>query len=118
MKLYTSGELINGMILNNAELSLYWDDFEIWTDTVLFDTANLVIENVLIYPNPSNGFFNLISSSKIQSLYIYNYNGKLIRFYEKKINENLIIKNLKKGNYLILIQFANQSKKIFKIIKN
>jgi hypothetical protein len=64
-------------------------------------------ENICIYPNPNSGKFTVTSNSIIQSIVIFNINGKLIYsdsgFIQQKQKE-IDLSNYDKGVYLLKIQ--------------
>ncbi len=68
--------------------------------------ANLeavIINDFDVYPNPSNGSFNidLISSNKNNSIEIYSVFGEKVFETSTFVNKSISISNLKKGIYLI-----------------
>ena len=77
-----------------------------------------LVENIDIYPNPSNDIFNFYSKSNIESIKVFDYQGKVI--YLKTINNNygeIDLSKFKKGIYFI--EFSNlKSSKFKKIILN
>lgn len=75
------------------------------------------IGSILVYPNPTQGnlFIDTADLEEIDTVNIYNINGKLIKSldYKRKIN----LKDLSSGIYFIQVQTLNH-KYIKKIIKN
>ena len=72
-------------------------------------------DNICIYPNPGNGKFTITTDSNIQSIVIFNINGKLIYsdsgfIYQKEID----LSGYDKGVYLVKIQTGKgiESKKL------
>ena len=65
MKIYTSGGLIQGMQSANAELSVFWDDFELWIDETT-NTEPLGAAKKMLYPNPTNAYINIENSNSIR----------------------------------------------------
>ena len=68
-------------------------------------------KNILIYPNPATDVLNVkvnngISERDIQSISIYGIKGELIS-KTMQFKQNIDIKNLSKGTYLVKIQFQN-----------
>jgi hypothetical protein len=68
-------------------------------------------KNISIYPNPATDVLNVkvnngVSENDVQSISIYGIKGELI---SKTLHykENIDIKNLSKGTYLVKIQFPN-----------
>jgi hypothetical protein len=71
---------------------------------------------ITLYPNPSHGIFSVkLSNEDMQScsISIYNSNGQLIRqtskTNEKTIDENINIKDLPRGMYLVKTQLNSHS---------
>ena len=68
-------------------------------------------KNISIYPNPANDVLNIqvsngVLENDIQSISIYGVKGELI-IKTTHYKENIDIKNLSKGTYLVRIQFPN-----------
>jgi hypothetical protein len=68
-------------------------------------------KNISIYPNPATDVLNVkvnndISEADIQSISIYGIKGELIS-KTMQFKQNIDIKNLSKGTYLVKIQFQN-----------
>jgi hypothetical protein len=75
-------------------------------------------ENICIYPNPNRGKFILTSNSNIQSIVIFNINGKLIYSDSGLIlqmQKEIDLSNYDKGVYLLKIQTITgvETKKLF-----
>jgi len=118
MKLYTFGKLIENMSLNNANLAVYWDDFELWTDTstLSLNEYKFTHPKFFIYPNPFSNVINIKSDSEYKTIYIYNIFGVFIRKYEDSPN-TIDLSDLSSGLYLIKIHFNNESEKVIKLLK-
>lgn len=68
-------------------------------------------KNIAVYPNPASDILNIkvnkfISESDVQSISIYGIKGELIS-KTAHYKQNIDIKNLSKGTYLVKIQFPN-----------
>ncbi len=59
-------------------------------------------EQVLIYPNPSNGIFNISSAEKFTKISVYNTSQQLV--FESKNTLNINISHLSKGLYLLQLE--------------
>ena len=75
------------------------------------DEIPLNNKNVSIYPNPATDVLNVqvnngASESDVQSISIYGIKGELIS-KTVRYKQNIDIKNLSKGTYLVKIQFPN-----------
>jgi len=67
--------------------------------------------NLLIYPNPTNDilvlqFNDAIQEKDVQSISIYNTDGKLV-YKTEGLNKNIDIKQFSKGTYFLQIQMSN-----------
>ena len=117
MKLYTSGQLIEGMNLLGANLAIYWDDFKIWVDSTNVNNIKVLNNSITkLYPNPNKGFVNI--NRKINSydrIQIINSNATLIRTLKPK-NE-IDISNLPTGTYYIHLISSKNKNESFQIIK-
>ena len=68
------------------------------------------LDNVVIYPNPSNGIFNIsYGNAKISSIEVFDLTGKII-VSKKEIQENSIdLSNTQTGIYFVKIATDNQT---------
>ncbi|MBT6440269.1 MAG: T9SS type A sorting domain-containing protein, partial [Flavobacteriales bacterium] len=98
MKLYTSGILIDGMSSVNAELSVFWDDFEFWIDSTNLSTELIEFNNSKLYPNPINDIVNLKTKTNIKIIHVFDVSGKLNKTINSGFNK-INLSNLKKGTY-------------------
>ena len=73
------------------------------------------LNSISIFPNPANDFIQFESSSKINSVRVFDLNGKLILSHTIS-NNRLEISSLAKGVYVLEINTTKTSKKT-KIIK-
>lgn len=131
----TPNTLLNQVIATTVDLSSYagqtiylaWvDDFENGNILAIDDvevmvnglsTNQFTANTFSIYPNPSNGNFNIKAVNTMTEISIYDIVGKLI--YSKSINsENEEIKtsNLSKGIYVVSIELENGNSSKHKII--
>lgn len=69
------------------------------------------LNSVLVYPNPSNGIFNIKSSLIIDSFELFSIDGKLI---EKGavINSKIVINKPNSGVYYLTVKGENNSKTV------
>lgn len=116
MKLYTSGGLIDQMALANADLALYWDDFEIWTDTILLNTHIPFVPSPKIFPNPTSGSCQVHSEMPIKEVHLFNYAGKLERVYTLE-EEEMDLSGLEKGIYFAEIFFWDGKREFTRVIR-
>jgi len=64
--------------------------------------------SIIIYPNPTNKYFNISSKELINKIEIHNLNGQLIEKILIKNNDSSQIEMKQKGIYLISIYTDNQ----------
>ena len=71
-------------------------------DTTLSNNEFSINKGIVIYPNPTNNWINIKSNSKIESIEIWNIQGRKVLDFE---NTNLIdVSNLQSGMYITRIQ--------------
>lgn len=74
--------------------------------------------SVSIYPNPSNGIVNIKADNTIQSIALYDVQGRvLVTRLIKDVQSNLDISNYSGGVYFIKV-FTDKGMKLEKIMKN
>ena len=91
---------------------------------------NVIIQqNVIIYPNPSSGFFNIESEVKVKNIEVYNMSGSRYNFANAKSfdltnqrknstsSESLDLTNFKSGIYFLKVELENGVIVTKKIIK-
>jgi hypothetical protein len=72
-------------------------------------TSNYTIENISMYPNPTNGNTLNFNLTKDATVKIYNVLGKLVKTSEiQATNNTLDISSLVKGMYILKINSNNQ----------
>lgn len=75
-------------------------------------------KDITIYPNPSNGIFNIVSQENI-SIEVYNIIGKLVDRKQILTGTNTInISNFESGVYLLKTTNSNGNTILYKLIKN
>ncbi|HUH35859.1 MAG TPA: Omp28-related outer membrane protein [Moheibacter sp.] len=81
-----------------------------YTDQFYFGQLSLAdvtnVNAINVYPNPSNGTFNVSSDQKIDNIQVYDITGKLMRTF-KDLNTNktqVELSNFNKGTYILKIQ--------------
>lgn len=88
----------------------------LFSEDCSLSTEDFVKNNFQLYPNPVTEMFTINSQQNIETINIYNLQGKLVKSYAQP-QENYSVVELAKGIYLVEIQtFANQ-KEILKLIK-
>ena len=88
-------------------------EFDAWCDTAL---VNSVIDlqstrNVSVYPNPSNGVFNLLveNTESVLLVSIYDLSGKLVHRTKIKQGLNKVELNKVKENQLVLLNATDEN---------
>ena len=74
------------------------------------------VDAIELYPNPTNGIFNLTGISNLDvDVKIFSVTGKLV-LNEKPMNDKVDVSSLSKGIYFVEIKWNNQSilKKLIK----
>jgi hypothetical protein len=72
-------------------------------------TSNYTIENISMYPNPTNGNTLNFNLTKDATVKIYNVLGKLVKTSEIQATNNMLdISSLVKGMYILKINSNNQ----------
>ena len=72
--------------------------------------------NISLYPNPTQDLVNIVSTETIQSVNIYNIDGKLV--LSNTAQNNVVdVKSLASGNYIVVIQTTNGASHKTKIVK-
>ena len=91
--------------VNNLGVNI--DDFVI---NGTLSNQDFELDNVVIYPNPSNGIFNIsYGNAKISSIEVFDLTGKII-VSKKEIQENSIdLSNTQTGIYFVKIATDNQT---------
>lgn len=86
----------------------------IFENAALLATDNVKSGNTVVYPNPTKDILYIKNSKNIQSLQIYNVEGRLLIESEK---QSLDLSQLSPGNYLLKIIYDNKQAETKKIIK-
>lgn len=69
----------------------------------------LDINNIVIYPNPSNGNFSINNSNKIYAIEIYSIIGQKIFGEENSTKSEITLPNIAKGTYLVRVTIDSNS---------
>ncbi len=117
MKLYTSGVLIDRLANANAELSVFWDDFEFWTDSIPVGVNNASDMDIRISPNPCRAALKIQGHSNVKSFCIYDMNGHVIRQFVGALPHYIDTKDLCPGMYYIQITSHAQTLSTHKFLK-
>jgi len=83
------------------------DDFLI-SGTLANDDFN--IDNIVIYPNPSNGIFSIANGNNtIENIEVFDVTGKSIKSKSSSDNSTFDISNVSNGIYFVKISANNQT---------
>ena len=72
-------------------------------------------ENISFYPNPADDLV-LISNKDVESIEIYDLNGRMVNILSMDHENSIMVKNLLNGIYLIKFKFKNGEIKVEKLI--
>ncbi len=111
----TTPTIPQSTISADSNLDFYFKTLEVENFS---ETIN---DNTVVFPNPTKGLFTLKASLDIDSYFIYNVHGQLIKISQKLFTPSETKINLTQefdGVYFILIKFTNGSQSIKKIILN
>jgi hypothetical protein len=85
--------------------------------TTTFFETNLEDNIIHIFPNPSSSGFEIASEEKIESIFIYNVQGKFIKkIIITEIQKNIRIEGLPSDTYQAKIMLSNGKKLVKRII--
>lgn len=85
--------------------TLLIDELE-FGEEVIASSENALIHSISIYPNPSDGFFNIDGLSGDEKISILNLNGQIIKELSSRQSRNM---SLEQGYYFIRIQFDDKT---------
>lgn len=69
-----------------------------------------------VYPNPSNGKFQISTSRKIEKLVVYDLSGGLIGEFQSKENSQVDLEGKPNGTYILVINYQDRTRETKKII--
>ena len=103
---WEQNNLINGSLMIRPKFSR--------VENFITKTESIINDNLNIYPNPSYNKLKL--NYYVDQFSIYDQNGKILIFKNEKSNE-INIKGLDAGNYIILLKYRNKiyKKRIIKL---
>lgn len=111
----------NGAVIDIDDLQVYNFVLNQSQITSLFqnnnlsnESAELLNESTVIYPNPTADIFTIKSGSPLEKVEVYNLSGQLV--FESKLTENNI-SGLPTGLYMVKITDENQKSTTQKLIK-
>jgi Secretion system C-terminal sorting domain len=116
MKLYTSGELINGMNAAKGCLCLYWDDFQIWQDSIPLGIEGQITKLPTIYPNPVGRTLYLRNIESSTNYQIFDYAGRVVSGMQTKLTNGIDVENLPAGIYFLKV-YDRETNPVLKFVK-
>ena len=106
----------------HAAASIYFDfNPAIVTNTAATEFVNVLpvegfeAAKVTVYPNPTNGILNIVTTAEIESVEIYNYLGQLVLSVKETSRVNL--SSFSKGIYVMTLKDSTGTTYTQKIIK-
>ena len=91
------------ILITGQEFNLNWFEF----NTVVSDEHNPIDNNILIYPNPTDGKLIVSSTNNLPlEIKIHDLSGRLVMTTHESISD---ISMLKTGIYLLNISFGNMT---------
>jgi hypothetical protein len=72
-------------------------------------------ETISFYPNPADDLV-LISNKDVESIEIYDLNGRMVNSLSMNHENSIMVKNLLNGIYLTKLKFKNGEIKVEKLI--
>lgn len=119
---YALEDLDDSRNAHTKKIALFNDSektFEyVYTDRKKLNTkeiSNKEIVSSVVYPNPTNGAFNIKTNANIQQVEVIDFSGKLLKTFGKQDSYN--INDLKAGAYIINVKSDNNTKETLKLIK-
>ena len=82
---------------------------DLWTHN-LYTPSTLVENNIRIFPNPSEHYFNISGVHGPISLSMYDMQGRLVKSIDNTLNYTIDTSNLETGYYIL--QLKNSSYEI------
>lgn len=80
--------------------------YNLENDSTLSNTLSISDFSILIYPNPTKGFFKIKTKKRLNKIVLYNIIGKKVLEFNTALNE-FSLNNLPKGIYFLRITINN-----------
>ncbi len=107
----------------NGRIGWYVDNIVVYNCTAeTLAVSDLSLKNeMIVFPNPSNGFFTIkkTSSINLESAEVYDINGRVIQkvnLTNKGVETSIDLRNASSGIYFMKVR-SNDSEAVFKLIK-
>jgi len=103
------GGMLGGPIVENFSTAIMEIDYVrvYQPQSQPLSTPSISKNELLLYPNPSNGNFQIESGIQIDEVHIYNLNGQKLQSLQPNMKVLTINSNLAKGVYLVEILGSN-----------
>ena len=108
-RLRVSGQWMSG------DYNVILDDFQIVQGTL--SASDVIKKETKIYPNPFKDIIHLDNADAIKSVTVSDFSGRQIKTVNK-VSKEVKLSELKKGNYILTIDFKDGSKNQSKVIKD
>ncbi len=72
-------------------------------------SADIELENVTLYPNPSNGILSLSAAETVNNITVYTMSGQFVKKYNA--NKTIDLSNLPKASYITVIKMKTAKQK-------
>ncbi|ASB49864.1 cadherin-like beta sandwich domain-containing protein [Alkalitalea saponilacus] len=104
---------------NGINIKTYTIEFELAEEVVDPDPSNSIFEEetsgVVVYPTVTNGSFNVVSETAINSITVFDLSGRVIARYQNVGNETSIaVQNA--GVYVLMVETGSKTE-MFKVVK-
>lgn len=112
-------QVLGDTVLLGTSKGLYWTKLSEINKAIVLSNESIIDTEVLIYPNPTDGYLMIECLQKMVKIEMVDLMGKTQSIDFKKIAENKLQLNTEKllnGVYSIQINYQNQSKKIKKVM--
>jgi len=94
------------------EQTYYWDDIVFVDETGIPDNYSVIGK---IYPNPATDVIYIENAEKLQNIFVYSLNGKIVFRSDKETN-SIDLNNFKPGMYTLLANGSNGKQYMAKFV--
>lgn len=97
---------------NNEELGIHYGNMDMCSG--ITSSKEVDKDDIVVFPNPANNYFEISEIKGLEKLEIYNLNGKLIQ--TRIINSTLVNINLDPGMYILRMVKSNSKTSLKKLL--